>query len=94
MRKASWRTERVDSFSLEVVMHHECQRAYRHRESSLGRWQTAESIKVDFEELVLHMSKLLVDKFDIVIANVGFKELCVVVLPKKMIEAHQPRRKS
>ena len=69
-------------------MHLECQRAYRHGESSPERWQTADSIKVEFEELEQNVGKLLVEEFDIVIANVRFEEPRVVVLPKKMIEAH------
>lgn len=69
-------------------MHLERQRAYRHGESSLGRWQTADTIKVEFEELEQHMGELLIEEFDIVIANIRFKEPRIVVLPKKMIEAH------
>jgi hypothetical protein len=69
-------------------MHLECQRAYRHRESSLGRWQTANSIKFELEELEQNLGKLFIKEFDIAIVNVRFEEPCVIVLPKKMIEAH------
>lgn len=46
-------------------MYLECQRAYWHGESSLGRWQTADPIKVEFEELEQNMSKLLIEELDI-----------------------------
>jgi hypothetical protein len=45
-------------------------------------------IKVEFKELEQNISKLLIKEFDIVIANVWFEKPCVVVLLKKMIEAH------
>jgi len=52
------------------------------------RWQTADSIKVEFEELEQNMSKLPIEEFDIAIANIRFEEPRAVVLPKIMIEAH------
>jgi hypothetical protein len=69
-------------------MHLECQRAYQHRESSLGRRQNADSIKIKFGELEQNMRKLLIEEFDIIIANVRFGEPRIDVLPEKMIEAH------
>jgi hypothetical protein len=45
-------------------------------------------IKVEFKELKQDIGKLLIKEFDIVIANVRFKEPRVVVLPKKIIKAH------
>jgi len=34
------------------------------------------------------MGKLLIEEYDIVIANVWFKEPRIIILPKKIIEAH------
>jgi hypothetical protein len=45
-------------------------------------------IKVKFKELEQNIGKLLIEEFNIVIANIRFKEPRIVILPKKIIKAY------